>query len=314
MIDPILTMFITFIFASMLRVATPILLAALGECYVENAGILNLGIEGIMLFSAFTSFLGAVATNSSLIGLGVGLCTGLVLALILAVLYVTLKSDQIVVGIAFSLSAIGFTSLYFRILYGTTLPRLPVKEWIVTVPQLADVPIIGRVFFNQPFMVYVSIALVPIFYYILYRTRFGLKVRTLGENPVVADTAGVNVFLYRYIVMLIGGMLAGVGGAYLSLYQVSLFQDNMIQGRGYVAIAIVMFARWNPLKILAGALLYGGAEAFAGAIQALGYLRTIPAEIVLMLPYLITIVGLVVLARRARFPPAFARPYRREMR
>ncbi|MEM3387728.1 MAG: ABC transporter permease [Nitrososphaerales archaeon] len=314
MIDPILTMFITFILASMLRVATPILLAALGECYVENAGILNLGIEGIMLFSAFTSFLGAVATNSSLIGLGVGLCTGLVLALILAVLYVTLKSDQIVVGIAFSLSAIGFTSLYFRILYGTTLPRLPVKEWIVTVPQLADVPIIGRVFFNQPFMVYVSIALVPIFYYILYRTRFGLKVRTLGENPVVADTAGVNVFLYRYIVMLIGGMLAGVGGAYLSLYQVSLFQDNMIQGRGYVAIAIVMFARWNPLKILAGALLYGGAEAFAGAIQALGYLRTIPAEIVLMLPYLITIVGLVVLARRARFPPAFARPYRREMR
>ncbi|MEM3890599.1 MAG: ABC transporter permease [Nitrososphaerales archaeon] len=314
MIDPILTMFITFIFASMLRVATPILLAALGECYVENAGILNLGIEGIMLFSAFTSFLGAVATNSSLIGLGVGLCTGLVLALILAVLYVTLKSDQIVVGIAFSLSAIGFTSLYFRILYGTTLPRLPVKEWIVTIPQLADVPIIGRVFFNQPFMVYVSIALVPIFYYILYRTRFGLKVRTLGENPVVADTAGVNVFLYRYIVMLIGGMLAGVGGAYLSLYQVSLFQDNMIQGRGYVAIAIVMFARWNPLKILAGALLYGGAEAFAGAIQALGYLRTIPAEIVLMLPYLITIVGLVVLARRARFPPAFARPYRREMR
>ncbi len=314
MIDPLLTMFITFIFASMLRVATPILLAALGECYVENAGILNLGIEGVMLFSAFTSFLGAVATNSSLMGLAVGLATGLLLGLILAALYVTLKSDQIVVGIAFSLSAIGFTSLYFRLLYGTTLPKLPVKEWVVTVPQLADIPIIGRVFFNQPFVVYVSVALVPIFYYILYRTRFGLKIRTLGENPMVADTAGVNVFLYRYIVMLIGGMLAGVGGAYLSLYQVSLFQDNMIQGRGFVAVAIVMFARWNPLKILAGALLYGGAEAFAGAIQALGYLRTVPAEIILMLPYIVTIIGLVVLARRARFPPAFARPYRREMR
>jgi simple sugar transport system permease protein len=307
-------MFITFIFASMLRVATPILLAALGECYVENAGILNLGIEGIMLFSAFTSFLGAVAANSSLIGLLVGLGTGLLLGLILAVLYVTLKSDQIVVGIAFSLSAIGFTSLFFRLLYGTTLPKLPVKEWVVNIPELAAIPIIGRAFFNQPFLVYVSIALVPLFYYILYRTRFGLKVRTLGENPMVADTAGVNVFLYRYIVMLIGGLLAGLGGAYLSLYQVSLFQDNLIQGRGYVAIAIVMFARWNPLKILGGALLYGGAEAFAGAIQALGYLRTIPAEIVLMLPYIITILGLVALARRARFPPAFARPYRREMK
>jgi len=298
----------------MLRVATPILLAALGECYVENAGILNLGIEGIMLFSAFTSFLGAIAVNSSIIGLLVGLGTGLLLSLILAVLYVTLKSDQIVVGIAFSLSAIGFTSLYFRLLFGTTLPKLPVKEWIVNIPELATIPIIGRAFFNQPFLVYVSIALVPLFYYILYRTRFGLKVRALGENPMVADTAGVNVFLYRYIVMLIGGLLAGLGGAYLTLYQVSLFQDNLIQGRGYVAIAIVMFARWNPLKILGGALLYGSAEAFAGAVQALGYLRTVPAEIVLMFPYIITILGLVVLARRARFPPAFARPYRREMK
>jgi ABC-type uncharacterized transport system permease subunit len=307
-------MFITFISASMLRVATPILLAALGECYVQNAGILNLGIEGIMLFSAFTGFLAAVATNSSLIGLLAGLGTGLLLGFLLAVLYVTLKSDQIVVGIAFSLSAIGFTSLYFRLLYGTTLPKLPVKEWVINIPELAAIPIIGRMFFNQPFLVYVSIALVPFFYYVLYKTRFGLKIRTLGENPMVADTAGVNVFLYRYIVMLIGGLLAGLGGAYLSLYQVSLFQDNLIQGRGYVAIAIVMFARWNPLKILGGALLYGVAEAFAGAIQALGYLRTVPAEIILMLPYIITILGLVVLARRARFPPAFARPYRREMR
>ncbi len=314
MIDPVTTMFLTFILASMLRVATPILLAALGECYVENAGILNLGVEGVMLVSAFTSFLGAVATNSSLVGLAVGMATGLILVFLLALLYITLKADQIVVGIAFSILAMGFTSLFFRILYGASLPRLPVKEWVVNIPELASIPIIGRALFNQPFMVYVSLALVPLFYYILYKTRFGLKVRALGENPMVADTAGVNVFLYRCIVMLIAGVLAGLGGAYLALYQVSLFQDNMIQGRGYVAIAVVMFARWNPLKILAGSLLYGVAEAFAGGVQALGYLRGVPAEVVLMLPYLITIVGLVVLARRARFPPAFARPYRREMK
>lgn len=312
-LDPSTILFLTFFFASMLRTATPILFTALGETYVENAGVLNLGTEGVMLSAAYTGFTAAVATGSTLTGVLVGAVTGMIIGLVVAVLVVTLRADQIVTGIALSFTALGFTSLSFRTMYGTAqLPQLPTKE-IINIPSLSSIPIIGKALFNQPVMVYLVIVLVPVFYYVLYRTRLGLKLRTLGENPMVADTAGVNVFLSRYIVLVLGGAMAGLGGAYLSLYQVSIFQDNMTLGRGWIAIAIVMFARWNPAKVFLGALLYGGAEALAGGVQALGFLRTLPAEIVLMFPYLFTLAGLVALARRARLPPALAKPYRREL-
>lgn len=312
LVDPAIVLFFTFLFGSMLRSATPILLAALGETYVESGGVLNLGLEGIMLTAAFTGFVGASMTSSLVLGVLIGILTGMLSGLVIALLVVTLQADQIVVGIGFSIGAIGLTSLAFRVLYGTSrLPTLPPKDTINIAP-LSSIPIIGGVF-NQPAMVYIGILLIPILYYVLFRTSLGLKIRTLGENPMVADTAGVNVFLYRYALLLFGGAMAGLAGSYLSLYQVSVFQDNMTQGRGFVAIAITMFARWNPASVFLGALLYGGAESLAGGIQALGYLRTVPAEIVLMLPYIFTILGLVALARRARFPPALAKPYKREL-
>lgn len=312
-IDPIVVMFLTFFFGSMLRSATPILLTALGETYGESAGVLNLGAEGIMLTAAFTAFVAGVTAKSLLVGVLVGIGTGMAIGLIIAVLVVTLRADQIVVGIGFNIAALGLTSLGLRVAYGTgQLPLLPPRE-VVDIAPLSSIPIVGKALFNQPAMVYVGILLVPVFYYVLYRTRWGLKLRTLGENPMVADTAGVDVFLSRYMILALVGAMAGLAGTYLSLYQVSFFRDNMTQGRGFIAIAITMFARWNPVNVFFASLLYGGAESLAGGVQALGFLRTIPNEVVLMLPYIFTIVGLVALARRARLPPALARPYRREL-
>jgi len=312
LLDPAIVLFLTFLFGSMFRAAAPILFAALGETYVESGGVLNLGLEGIMLCAAFTGFVGATMTSSLPAGTFIGIMTGVTIGLLIAVLVVTLQADQIVVGVGFSIVAVGLTSLAFRVMYGTgRLPTLPPKE-SVNIAPLSSLPVVGGLF-NQPALVYVGILLVPLFYFVLLRTSLGLKIRTLGENPMVADTAGVNVFLFRYVLLMFGGAMAGLAGSYLSLYQVSVFQDNMTQGRGFVAIAIVMFARWNPRNVFLGALLYGGAESLAGGVQALGYLRTVPAEIVLMFPYIFTILGLIVLARRARFPPALARPYRREL-
>lgn len=312
LLDPIIIMFLTFLFGSMLRSATPILLTALGETYGESAGVLNLGAEGMMLTAAFAAFVAGVTANSVLIGVLVGVGTGMLIGLIVAFLVVTLRADQIVVGVGFDVAAVGSTSLGLRVVYGTAqLPLLPPRE-AVNVAPLSSIPIIGGLF-NQPALVYVAILLTPIFYYGLYRTRFGLKVRTLGENPMVADTAGVNVFLFRYMILVLVGAMAGLAGAYLSLYQVSFFRDNMTQGRGFIAIAVTMFARWNPVNVFVASLLYGGAESLAGGVQALGFLRTVPNEVVLMLPYIFTIAGLVALARRARIPPALARPYRREL-
>jgi simple sugar transport system permease protein len=313
LLDPVIIMFVAFFLGSMLRSATPVLFTALGETYGESAGVLNIGAEGMMLTAAFTAFVAAAAANSLLVGVLVGVGTGIAFGLIFAVLVVTLRADQIVIGVGFDIAAVGLTSLGLRVIYGTAqLPVLPSRE-VIDIAPLSSIPIIGKAFFSQDAMVYLAIVLVPVFYYVLYRTRFGLKLRTLGENPMVADTAGVNVFFMRYIVLMLVGAMAGLAGTYLSIYQVGFFRDDMTQGRGFIAIAVTMFARWNPVGVFLASLLYGGAESMAGGLQALGFLRTIPTEVVLMLPYIVTIVGLVALARRARLPPALAKPYRREL-
>lgn len=312
MIDPITIGFITIFLASTLRIATPIILAALGETYVQSSGTLNLGVEGVMLLAAFTGFTSALLSGSILVGVLVGVVTGIVAGAILAFLMVTLRADQIVTGIAFTIAAIGLTSFYYRVIFGAGMPpRLPTRE-VLEIPYLSQIPILGPVLFSQHAMVYVALVLIPVFHYVLYKTRLGLKVRSLSENPMAADAAGVNVFLHRYLALIVGGAMAGLGGSYLSLYQISFFRDNMTAGRGWVAIAVVMFARWKPSLVPLGAFLYGGAEALSAGVQALGYLRALPVQFILMFPYIFVIAALVILVRQARFPPAFARPYRRE--
>ena len=314
LIDPLIAAFLVSTIGGMLRTATPILFTALGENFSESSGILNLGTEGMMLIAAFFSYIIALSTGSILIGLMAGIAIGIFLGLLTAFITVTLRADQIVTGIAITLISIGITSYLFRIIYGTGLPpRLPPRE-AFGIPLLSSLPLVGKSIFTQPILVWIAIALVPLCYYILFRTAFGLRIRAVGEDPMSADVSGVNVFAYRYVALIIGGALAGLGGSYLSLYHLTTFIDHMTQGRGWIAIAIVMFGRWNPLWIFVGALIYGGAEALAGGVQALGALRGVPSEFLLTLPYILTIIALIIVARRASFPGALGKSYQRESR
>lgn len=313
-VDPLIAAFLVSTIGSMLRTSAPILFTALGENFSESSGVLNLGTEGMMLLAAFLSYIVALSTGSVPSGLMAGIAIGMFLGILMAFITVTLKADQIVTGIAITFLAIGITSYLIRMIYGTGLPpRLPPRE-AFGIPFLSSIPMVGRSIFTQPILVWVAIALVPLCHYVLYRTAFGLRIRAVGEDPMSADVSGVNVFAYRYVALIIGGALAGLGGSFLSLYQLSTFIDNMTQGRGWIAIAIVMFGRWNSSWVLVGALIYGGAEALAGSVQALGALRGVPSEFLLALPYVLTIIALVVIARKAAFPGALGRPYRRESR
>ncbi|MEM4219607.1 MAG: ABC transporter permease [Candidatus Caldarchaeum sp.] len=305
---------LTITIGSMLRIATPILFTALGENFSQSSGIINLGSEGIMLFAAFSSFITAINTGSIVIGLIVGILVGTILSALFCFITVTLNADQIVTGIALTMISIGATSYMIRAFYGTALlPRLPAKE-LIALPLLSEIPLIGETLFVQPALVWIGIILVPICHFVLYRSSFGLKLRALSQDPRAAELAGVKVHSYRYVALLVGGIFAGVGGSYLSLYHVSTFIDNITLGRGWIAVAIVMFGQWRPLWILIGALIYAGAEALSGTIQALGLLRGVPPDFLLAFPYIVVIIALVLFARRASFPPALGKPYRRESR
>ena len=298
---------VSFLFAT-IRMATPLLLASLGEIVSERSGVFNIGLEGMMLMGAFCGFLGLHLTDSLSIGILAGMAGGLFLALISAYLSVTLGVDQIVSGIALNIFAVGFTSSFYRIIFGLTPPQVETSRMFpLGIPWLEDLPFIGPILFKQVPLVYVAFALVPLLWFILFRTTIGLQVRSLGEHPLAADIAGVRVAQIRYLSVLLAGSFAGLGGAYLSLGPLNLFSDNMIAGRGFIALAVVIFGRLNPFGALGAALLFGAAEALQLRLQAMGL--DIPYQILLMQPYVATVVALVGLIGKTRLPAALGVPY-----
>jgi ABC-type uncharacterized transport system permease subunit len=298
-------------FAASMRLAIPIMLAAMGGMFGERSGVLNIGLEGIMLAGSLVGFAVGYSTGNLWLGSLAAMIVGGALGLTLGFYTISLGSNQVVTGIALNLLLMGVTSFLYRAMFGngTAQPRVdsfpPLR-----IPGLADIPILGPLVFEQGPLVYLSLGLVGVAWVALFKTSFGLRVTAVGEHPRAAETLGIDVARTRYICLTIGGMLAGMGGAFLSLSATGLFLDNMTAGRGYIALAILILGRRHPFGILAAALLFGAADALQLRVQFLPV--GIPFQFMLMLPYILTIVVLAGLVRRADAPAALGVPYRRE--
>ncbi|MBI4770145.1 MAG: ABC transporter permease [Chloroflexi bacterium] len=293
--------------AATLRIATPILLAGLGEVFAERAGVLNLGIEGIMLMGAILGFIAAYLAGSLWVGLLAATLAGLLAGLLMGWLAVTLGLNQHVSGLGVTLLTSGLALFFFRLQFkgSANPPRLaPFRQ--LSLPALGAIAPI----FEQYWLTYFALLLVPLAAWVLYRTTFGLWIRAVGENPEAADTAGVNVAAVRYTTLALGGALMGLGGAFLSLAQLGTATFGIVAGRGWVAIALVIFGNWQPGKVLLGALLFGGVEALQLRLRAVGL--NVPYQFLLSLPYLVTIAALALAGRNAAYPAALLKPYKRE--
>jgi simple sugar transport system permease protein len=301
--------FLTALLSAGLVAAVPLLLAALGETLTERAGLLNLGLEGIMLLGAFSGFVAALNSHSVLFGLVVGMLSGLVVGAIFGFLTITLRVDQVIVGLGLAIFGGGVTGFLFRVFYGQQFPTLMVSAPKIVLPLVSDLPVLGPAFFRQQPLVYLAWGLVIVLALVLTRTRFGLEVRAVGENPLAADAAGVNVFRVRYLAVMLGGMLAGLGGGFLSVGDLNFFVPGMTVGQGFIAIAIAMLGKWRPYRVLVGAVLFGLLRSLANGLQIMGI--DVQPEFILMLPYLGIMVALAILAGRARLPAALGTPYER---
>ncbi|MBA4398543.1 MAG: ABC transporter permease [Chloroflexi bacterium] len=303
--------FIINLIGATLRVSTPILLAAIGETYAERAGILNLGIEGTMFFGAFIGFFVADKSGSLWLGFLIAVLSGVIFGLLMALLTVTLGVNQHVSGLGITMLCTGLSLFAFRLNYGgRSIP--PSIESFQQLAPFKNIPWLNTLTEQYLFTYIAFLVIVPLAWWLLYRTSFGLKIRSVGENPEAADAAGVNVFAVRYAALAIGGGLMAAGGAFLSLAQLGAFTHGIIAGRGWVAIAIVIFGNWNPVRAMWGALIFGGASALQLRLQTMGLQLPIPYETFLALPYIVTIIALVLAGRNASYPAALLKPYRRE--
>jgi simple sugar transport system permease protein len=295
------------------RAGTPILFATLGAIINERAGVINLGIEGLMLIGALAGFSATFVSGSLLLGVAAAFVATFVAGAIHGFISVQLRGNQIVSGLALTMFGLGITALFGRSMVGQTLPGFQ----RVPIPGLSKIPMIGKPFFNQDILIYLSFFLVVFIWLFLYRTRWGLSLRTIGQNPGAADTCGIPVTRYRFLAVTIGSGLTGIGGAYLSLAMTPMWIENMVAGRGWIAVALVIFAQWSSPRALVGAYLFGGITAMQLRFQAMG--TTISAHILQILPYFFTILVLVVATVRqqksaSQQPESLGIPYDREDR
>lgn len=294
--------------ASGIRLAVPLLLASLGETFGQRSGVLNLGVDGIMLLGAFGGYYAVLETGSVWLGLLMGIGVGIILGLVSAVISVTLKAEQGISGIGVYLFGLGMSDLLFQKLVGTPRPVSSFPK--LDIPGLSDIPILGDMLFRHSIIVYVAFGLVPVSMYIINRTTFGMNIRAVGENPEAADSLGVSVVRTRYLTVTIGGTLAGVAGAALAI-DLGIFQQNLTNAQGFIAIALVYFGAWRPAGVMGGALLYGFVNSLVLQFKTLGIIPRSWSDIAAMAPAIITILALVLVARRFRQPAALTKPFSR---
>lgn len=298
------------ILATGIRLATPYLLAALGEMFTQRSGVYNLGVEGIMMMGAFAGFFATLHLGSPLLGIVASLAIGALMGLLMALVSVTFKAEQGISGIGLYMFGWGLSGLLYRLYVGgiTSINGLkPIK-----IPLLSDIPGLGPILFDQNVLVYTALVLVPLSGFILYKTSWGLNVRAVGNKPEAADTLGVSVVRIRYQCLIVGSMLAGLAGAFLTIGQANMYADNITAGRGFIAIALVYFGRWSPWGILLGSLLFSMADSFQSMVQVLGI--NFPYELAVILPYVVTIIALAISFGRVWAPAALGKPFQRGTR
>ncbi len=296
------------ILASGIQLATPYLYASIGEMFSQISGVLNLGVEGVMLIAAFAAYYIALTTNNVALALVVAALVGTLMGVITAVISVTLKAEQGISGIGIYLFGLGLSDLLFLVFVGTPkaingVPRLDI-------PALSNLPVVGQILFSQNILVYGAFACVPLAWFILNKTTLGLKIRAVGQTPEAADSLGISVARVRYITVTIAGMMAGIAGASLSIALLNIFQQNLTSGLGFIAVALVYFGGWRPFRVMLGALLFSMVSALQLWIQTLGI--AVPSDIAGMLPYLLTIIALIFAARQiVTQPTALTKPFER---
>lgn len=295
------------ILTSAIRLATPYLYAAIGEAIGQSSGVVNLGVDGIMLVAAYASFFVALNTGSLWLGLLMAIVVGLLMGLLMSLISVTFKAEQGISGIGLYMFGLGLSSLLFKTTIGTVKTITGFQP--VRIPLLGSIPVIGDILFNQSLLVYGAFLLVPVAWWLLDKTTWGLMIKSVGQNPAAADSLGVNVDRVRYASVCIGSMLAGVAGASLSISLLNLFQDNLTAGLGFIAVALVYFGGWRPVGILGGSLLFSTVNALQLWMQVKGV--KISSDIAVMLPYLLTIAALAFTISKQRQPAALNKPFER---
>ncbi|MCX8127665.1 MAG: ABC transporter permease [Synergistetes bacterium] len=301
------------IFTAAIRAGTPLLYATLGEIFAERSGVLNLGLEGLMLVGALAGFIGSYLASSVWFGVLLALLTGGALALLFAFLTVSFRVNQVVAGLALTMLGMGISGYYGQAFIGKTAPQFS----SLYIPFLSHVPFIGKVLFSHDPLVYLTYFLVPLSWFYIFKTKLGMSLRAVGEDPRSADAVGINVAKVRYLHVTLGGMLTALGGAYLSLAYTSMWIENMSAGRGWIAVALVIFSAWDPLRALLASYLFGGMVSLQLRIQAMG--AEISPHLLMMLPYVLTIVVLSFISsesvrKRIGAPTALMKPYAREER
>lgn len=292
---------------SMIQTSAPLLLAALGELLVEQSGIINIGIEGVMLTGAFFGMAGAYFSGSVTVGLLAAVLAAMAVSAIFALLSINFAVNQVVAGTALNIFAVGLTGVFYRRLFGITGQALTVRT-LAAVPlgALARIPLLGPALFDQNLVVYLGFFLVPVCSWLLFRTHYGLGLRACGEQPEAANALGLPVYRLRWQALMVSGVLTGIGGAYLTLAYTNTFVEGISAGRGFVALAIVILGRWKPWPMAASSILFGAAIALQFGLQALG--TVVPYQFFLALPYLLTLIVLAVLGGQAQAPSALGQP------
>ncbi|HEY4665821.1 MAG TPA: ABC transporter permease [Anaerolineales bacterium] len=296
------------ILTSGIRLATPYLYAGIGETFGQRSGVLNLGVDGQMLMGAFAGFYVVFTTGNLWLGLLASLAVGALMGLAMAFISVTLHAEQGISGIGVYLFGLGLSELLFRTTIGTVETVSGFRP--LQIPVLSSIPVLGEVLFSHNILVYGAFLLVPVAWFVLHKTTIGLNIRAVGENPEAADSLGVSVARVRYFTVTLGGALSGVAGASLSIALLNVFQQNLTNSLGFIAVALVYFGGWRPFGLLAGALIFSMLNALQVWVQTLGI--PVPAEVALMMPYVLTIVVLALSVQRVRPPTALTKPFLRE--